>query len=86
MISGFKPSSDIPTARRQWQTNLPERTNLVSIFRIRTILASFLRQYEIEKGVGLTGFVIIHVLIASFSPAQGEHNQMLNTEFFRTCQ
>ena len=31
------------------------------------------------KVVGLTGFVIIHVLIASFSPAQGERNQMVNT-------
>ena len=29
----------------------------------------------------LTGFVIIHMFIESFSPAQGEHNQMVNTEF-----
>ena len=35
------------------------------------------------KDVGLTGFVIIHVFIASFSPAQGEHNQMVNTKFTR---
>ena len=35
------------------------------------------------KVVGLTGFVIIHVFIASFSPAQGEHNQIVNTKFAR---
>ena len=40
-------------------------------------------QWRIEKVVGLTGFVIIHVFIASFSPAQGEHNQMVNTKFTR---
>ena len=33
--------------------------------------------------MGLTGFVIIHVLIASFSPAQGERNQIVNTKFTR---
>ena len=33
--------------------------------------------------MGLTGFVIIHVFIASFSPAQGERNQMVNTKFTR---
>ena len=33
--------------------------------------------------MGLTGFVIIHVLIASFSPAQGERNQMVNAKFTR---
>ena len=33
--------------------------------------------------MGLTGFVIIHVFIASFSPAQGEHNQVVNTKFTR---
>ena len=33
--------------------------------------------------MGLTGFVIIHVLIASFSPAQGEHNQIVNAKFTR---
>ena len=33
--------------------------------------------------MGLTGFVIIHLFIASFSPAQGECNQMVNTEFTR---
>ena len=39
----------------------------------------------VEKVVGLTGFVIIHVIIASFSPAQGERNQMVmvNTKFTR---
>ena len=37
----------------------------------------------IEKVVGLTGFVIIHVFIASFSPAQGESSQMVNTKFTR---
>ena len=37
----------------------------------------------LEKVVGLTGFVIIHVFIASFSPAQGERNQMVNTKFTR---
>ena len=31
--------------------------------------------------MGLTGFVIIHVLIASFSPAQGERNQMVHAKF-----
>ena len=36
-----------------------------------------------EKVLGLTGFVIIHVFIASFSPAQGERNQMVNTKFTR---
>ena len=33
--------------------------------------------------MGLTGFVIIHVFIASFSPAQGERNQMVNAKFTR---
>ena len=33
--------------------------------------------------MGLTGFVIIHVFIALFSPAQGERNQMANTKFTR---
>ena len=33
--------------------------------------------------MGLTGFVIIHVFIASISPAQGERNQMLNAKFTR---
>ena len=37
----------------------------------------------IEKVVGLTGFVIIHVFIALFSPAQGERNQLVNTKFTR---
>ena len=35
---------------------------------------------RLEKVVRLTGFVIIHVFIASFSPAR---NQMVNTEFTR---
>ena len=35
----------------------------------------------VEKVVGLTGFVIIHVFIASFSPAQGERYQMVNAKF-----
>ena len=39
--------------------------------------------FEVEKVVGLTGFVIIHVLIASFSPAQGERNQMVIAKFTR---
>ena len=38
---------------------------------------------ELEKVVGLTGFVIIHVFIASFSPAQGERNQIVNAKFTR---
>ena len=33
--------------------------------------------------MGLTGFLIIHVFIASFSPAQGERNQMVNAKFTR---
>ena len=33
--------------------------------------------------MGLTGFVINHVFIASFSPEQGERNPMVNTEFTR---
>ena len=33
--------------------------------------------------MGLTGFVIIHVFIASFSPAREERNQMVNTKFTR---
>ena len=33
--------------------------------------------------MGLTGFVIIHVFIASFSPAQGERNQIVNAKFTR---
>ena len=37
----------------------------------------------IGKVVGLTGFVIIPVFIASFSPARGERNQMVNTKFTR---
>ena len=32
-----------------------------------------------RKVVALTGFVIIHVFIVPFSPAQGERNQMVNT-------
>ena len=38
---------------------------------------------EIEKVVGLTGFVNIYVFIASFSPTQGERNQMVNVKFAR---
>ena len=38
---------------------------------------------ELERVMGLTGFVIIYVFIASFSPAQGERNQMVNTKFTR---
>ena len=38
---------------------------------------------ELEKVVGLTGFVIIPVFIASLSPAQGERNQMVYTKFTR---
>ena len=37
----------------------------------------------LEKVVGLTGFVIIHVFFVSFSPAQGERHQMVNTKFTR---
>ena len=37
----------------------------------------------LEKVVGLTGFVIIHAFIASFSPAQGERNQVVNAKFTR---
>ena len=33
--------------------------------------------------MGLTGFVIIHVFSASFSPAQGERNQTLKAKFTR---
>ena len=39
--------------------------------------------YAVEKVVGSTGFVIIHVFIASFSPAQGERNLMVNAKFTR---
>ena len=39
---------------------------------------------SIEKVVGLTDFVFIHVFIASFSPAQGEGNQIIKTKFTRT--
>ena len=45
-------------------------------------LPSFL-SFQLEKVVGLTGFVIIHVFIASFSPVQGERNQMVNAKFNR---
>ena len=38
---------------------------------------------QLEKVVGLTGFVIIHVFIVSCSPAQGERNQMVNAKFTR---
>ena len=38
---------------------------------------------QVEKVVGLKGFVIIHVFIASSSPAQGERNQMVNAKFTR---
>ena len=37
----------------------------------------------LEKVMALTGFVIIHVFIASFSAAQRERNQMVNTKFTR---
>ena len=37
----------------------------------------------LEKVMGLTGFVIIHVFVASFSPAQGESNQIVNAKFTR---
>ena len=40
-------------------------------------------QYGLEKVMGLTGFVIIHVFIASFSPAQGERNQIVDAKFTR---
>ena len=33
--------------------------------------------------MGLTSFVIIHVFIVSFSPAQGERNQMVIAKFTR---
>ena len=33
--------------------------------------------------MGLTGFMIIHVFIASFSPAQGERNQIVDAKFTR---
>ena len=39
--------------------------------------------FRLEEVVGLTGFVIIHVFIASLSPAKGERNQMVNTKFTR---
>jgi len=39
--------------------------------------------WVLEKVVGLTGFVIIHVFIALFSPAQGERNRTVNTTFTR---
>ena len=39
--------------------------------------------WTVEKVVGLTGFVIIYVFIASFSPAQGERNQIVNAKFTR---
>ena len=39
--------------------------------------------FQLEKVIGLRGFVIIHVFIASFSTAQGERNQMVNTKFTR---
>ena len=39
--------------------------------------------FELGKVVGLTGFVIFHVFIASFSPAQGERNQIANANFTR---
>ena len=41
------------------------------------------KAWEVEKVVGLTSFVIIHVFIASFSPPQGERNQMVNAKFTR---
>ena len=47
-------------------------------FRVRHV-----HGWEVEKVVGLTGFVIIHVFIASFPPAQGERNQMVNAKFTR---
>ena len=46
--------------------------------RIESILGSVL-----VKVVGLTGFVIIHAFIASFSPAQVERKQIVNTKFTR---
>ena len=45
--------------------------------------SSTLPVIRVDKAVGLTGFVIIHVFIASFSPAQGERNQMVNATFTR---
>ena len=38
---------------------------------------------QLEKVMGLTGLVIIHVFISSFYPAQGERNQMVNAKFTR---
>ena len=35
----------------------------------------------LEKVMGLTGSVIILVFIVSFSPAQGERNQMVSAKF-----
>jgi len=40
-------------------------------------------ELAVGKVVGLTGFVIIHMFIASFSPAQGERNQIVNANFTR---
>ena len=50
---------------------------------MQTFTSPSVHLYDLEKVVGLTGFVIIHVFIASFSPAQGERNQMVNTKFTR---
>ena len=63
---------------------------IVMLFHIRMKANTFLPMrplpcslYKLEKVVGLTGFVIIHVFIASFSPAQRERNQIVNAKFTR---
>ena len=58
----------------------PDPSRLGACIQIQLVTVILL---TIEKVVGLTGFVIIHVFIASFSPAQGDRNQMVIAKFTR---
>ena len=59
------------------------RTGRVDIWLDTLVWTPPTRWSGLEKVVGLTGFVIIHVFFASFSPAEGERNQMVNAKFTR---
>ena len=79
---------------REWESWETKNKPRESPFTFFMMLAALIRRLcprvilgpyvlRTEKVVGLTGFVIIYVFIASFSPAQGEHNQIVNAKFTR---
>ena len=80
-VVGFLPVSNIIWWNQRCATHAVKSKTpqeLMNIERRQTL------SFGLEKVVALTGgFVIIHVFIAPFSPAQGERNQMVNTKFTR---